>query len=543
MPYGGAYMGLMGLQEILELVSRHLFEIHVNLDTRVNILILGTVALAAINFRSFRDQFLVVLRSLARGFRLFFVTFPAWILRNPLLRKILTSRPVALLWRVVVKPLLLAVIAWGATRLVGLSPADASGLALFVLLASSFVFNTRVGQRLEELCVEGVVEAWREVVDNLIPGLFHAIMEAFERMLQWVEKLLYSVDEWLRFREGQSPLSLAGKASLGLVWGIVAYLVRIYVNLLIEPQVNPIKHFPVVTVSHKMMIPFLAVLTHWLKLRLDPFVGIWLAETLSWANVLLLPGFFGFLVWELKSNWRLYEANRPISLETVVVGSHGETVVRLLRQGFHSGTIPKLFAKLRNAERISGRDKAVVKRRAALHHVEESLRRFVERDVVALLRESRALGGRAIHLGSIKLATNRIRIDLVTDGDDHPPLRIEFVERQGILAAHLLQEGWLESLYPEARRTFDDALIGLYKMSGVQVVTQGDPLAVRTIDFDKIVVKWSTWADSWDGEITGARPPALVAGFSGILKSKESPPDGKSKSSQGNLASHADSPS
>ena len=48
---------------------------------------------------------------------------------------------------------------------------------------------------------------------------------------------------------------------LGLVWVVVAYLVRIYVNLLIEPQVNPIKHFPVVTVSHKVILPLSVHLT------------------------------------------------------------------------------------------------------------------------------------------------------------------------------------------------------------------------------------------------------------------------------------------
>ena len=36
---------------------------------------------------------------------------------------------------------------------------------------------------------------------------------------------------------------------LGLVWFFAAYVIRLYTNLLIEPQVNPIKHFPVVTVA------------------------------------------------------------------------------------------------------------------------------------------------------------------------------------------------------------------------------------------------------------------------------------------------------
>ena len=34
-----------------------------------------------------------------------------------------------------------------------------------------------------------------------------------------------------------------------------------------------------------------------------------------------------------------------------IIGHHGETMARLLRPGFHSGTLPKRFAKLRRAER------------------------------------------------------------------------------------------------------------------------------------------------------------------------------------------------
>ena len=58
-----------------------------------------------------------------------------------------------------------------------------------------------------------------------------------------------------------------------------------------------------------------------------------------------MPGVFGFLVWELKENWKLYRANRATNLRPVMIGHHGETMLRLLRPGFHSGTLPKLFAK------------------------------------------------------------------------------------------------------------------------------------------------------------------------------------------------------
>ncbi len=49
---------------------------------------------------------------------------------------------------------------------------------------------------------------------------------------------------------------MVAKAGLGLFWFFVAYVLRFAVNVLIEPQINPIKHFPVVTVSHKLLLPF-----------------------------------------------------------------------------------------------------------------------------------------------------------------------------------------------------------------------------------------------------------------------------------------------
>ena len=42
----------------------------------------------------------------------------------------------------------------------------------------------------------------------------------------------------------RSASTLGTKAFLGVVWFFVTYVVRFVVTLLVEPQVNPIKHFP-----------------------------------------------------------------------------------------------------------------------------------------------------------------------------------------------------------------------------------------------------------------------------------------------------------
>lgn len=51
-----------------------------------------------------------------------------------------------------------------------------------------------------------------------------------------IDRLLYAVDEWLRFRGGQGRVTLVAKTVLGFVWFLVSYLVRLYVNVFIEPS-------------------------------------------------------------------------------------------------------------------------------------------------------------------------------------------------------------------------------------------------------------------------------------------------------------------
>src|SRR5206468_6005352 len=120
---------------------------------------------------------------------------------------------------------------------------------------------------------------------------------------------------------------------------------------------------------------------------LAPYVG-WepgFAIVVCGAIGTMIPGIFGFLAWELKENWKLYTANRPTTLRPVLLGHHGETMARLLRPGFHSGTVPKLFRKLRRAHRKARRTRQPVaellrKPVYHLHEVQHALKRYVERE-------------------------------------------------------------------------------------------------------------------------------------------------------------------
>ncbi len=192
-------------------------------------------------------------------------------------------------------------------------------------------------------------------------------------------------------------------------------------------------------------------------------------------TVFLVPGAFGFLMWELKENWRLYAANRQTNLEPIVVGEHGENVVQLLRPGFRSGTIPKLYAKLRRAGRKSfwtGRWGGVRKYREHLHEAEEHLRRLVDRELLAILRQSPLWPFDEIATGEIHLGSNRISIELYCPDLSTHGMWLELEESGGVLVAGITQRGWFDQLTPATRQTLLDALAGFYKISGVSLVRE-----------------------------------------------------------------------
>ncbi|SIO62358.1 hypothetical protein SAMN05444166_7022 [Singulisphaera sp. GP187] len=540
MPYGGAFLILEGLQHIIGPLVHLLGGGHIHIMNIPSLLILGTVALGVLDFPNFRQGFLLAIRVVGRGLRMVFFDSLAWVLRQPLLRFLFVGRFASLVWRFLLKPAIVTAPVWVLAKPMGLGQQAVALLSATVFVTSILVINSRLGRDFEEIVADEVVRTWKQLYRDIVPGIYRIIVRTFDTVLETVDRFLYAVDEWLRFRSGQTKFMLASKALLGAGWFFVAYLVRIYVNLLIEPQVNPIKHFPVVTVSHKIILPLSLTLTRILAAPLMP-LGKVVANFIAGTTVVLLPGVFGFLVWELKENWRLYRANRRETLGPIAVGSHGETIGRLLRPGFHSGTIPKLFTKLRKGERRwlrEGREKGVIKQIEALHHVEEALRQFIEREFLALLRESRTLGSMEIEVSALRLATNRISFELSSREESTDVIRIEFVEQAGNLIAEVAEPGWLSDLSDVRRQTLTTAIVGLYKLSGIdRIRVQSSDQTARNappneragaqsvlIPFQRITVSWKTWVEAWEKKLSstsldpnfteglGILPPTTQAG-------------------------------
>ena len=137
--------------------------------------------------------------------------------------------------------------------------------AIFLLL--NVLINSRFGRNVEEVLIDWSVESWHRFGIRFLVGLFWWFVDLFRRLMQWIERLMYAVDEWLRFKSGQGRLMMVLKGALGTVWFFVAYAIRFCVNLLIEPQLNPVKHVPWVTVSHKIMLAM------WIAMDLHGFLA------------------------------------------------------------------------------------------------------------------------------------------------------------------------------------------------------------------------------------------------------------------------------
>jgi hypothetical protein len=445
---------------------------HVHFAHTYTVIPLGLLLALLLHVGTLRDRMGQALLRTWRLLLFLFLDVPVHVLNLPPVRAVLQSRLYLLTYRFVLKPLAWATPVPLMLWWLGVDRGSVALLegSLFVLLCA--LLNSRLGLQVEEACTDRLVRTWQIMRVNIIPETIRLTLYIFKRAVEEIERFLYTVDEWFRFRRGDSRLSLTLKLVLGLIWYCITYVVRLTINLFIEPTYNPIKHFPVVTITAKLMIPFFLVLKEYIQGPLEPVIGVTGASVVLGVVIFFLPGFAGFLVWELKENWRLYRANQSPTLVPEVVGHHGETVLRLMRPGIQSGTLPKLYARLRHSERTNESSKAR-KQIEALHQTEESLRRFVARDLLATLAASHSWRlGDLVHAGEIQTATNCIRIELRCPQLGLVGARIDFEEHDGWLLASVARSGWLPQLTPEQARTFANALAGFYKLAGVHLLRE-----------------------------------------------------------------------
>jgi hypothetical protein len=444
-------------------------------ETLSSVLLVGFLLMALIHLKPFREWFFAQTFRALKLLRTVVIDLPQKILHLPVVQKLWRNRTFVRIRRVVLTPVLISVI---GCRFV---PWLLNGVALnwwwvsAITVLSSLALNSRLGRDTQELTAEWVGNTWYKLHARVVMAVIDWVIDFFRMLLNFLERFLYAVDEWLRFHSDESWLSIVVKAVLGVIWSFASFLIRIYVNLLIEPTFHPVKHFPVVTVAHKMILPGLIYLEGSMVDVLSPYLGTALARSVTWFNIFFIPGIFGFAVWELKENWRLYLANRKENLTPVPVGSHGETVARLLRPGFHSGTLPKLFRRLRRLEHQSASFKRFSARRAArgrLEHVETAIRSFVERDLIRLLELCPVWSGTGLRCGHIHAASNSFSVEIECSLLGETPVVMLFQEQSSWVVASIHETGWLRFASADQLRSFQNAIEGFYRKGGIDLVRE-----------------------------------------------------------------------
>lgn len=499
LPFGGAFVILEGLSHLVEPISDYSFGEPIHLYSNEAMIGLGCIIWAIMHFEQIRVRLYEGMFAAWKFLRGIAFDLPRALLQIPMVEQALKSLPMKLFRRHLLSPLILTFLLWILLPYEGgwlsrSTPWAAAGIFIIAFAA----LNSRLGRDTEELTWEWLGRAWYRFRVHILFGLFNWIVDTFRQIMDFIERVLYSVDEQLRFRTGESSLTLAVKSVLTFIWSIVQAVVRFCVTLLIEPQVNPIKHFPVVTVSHKLLVPLIVPFARQLAAA---GMDHGLAFTSMTVVITCIPGLFGFLAWELKENWKLYAANRSTNLKPSQIGHHGETVLRMLRPGFHSGTIPKLFAKCRRAARKS-RFTPEYNRQATyqerLHHEAEAIQHFAEREFVELLRRTRSLGEIPLAVAHVDLCTNRIGLKFHCERFPDDDLEVSFAEQSGWIVAGIDRPGWLSKLSNEQAQVFRAALAGFYALSAVDLVREqvesqfGTPAPAYDISEQGLVI----WPDT-----------------------------------------------
>jgi hypothetical protein len=541
-------------------------------------LLLGFFLLGLIRLAGLRDLLSAAGAHSYRIVRFIGYVLPRRLWRLPWLQKLLRSWPVLLFYWYVLKPLALTsalCLYWPA--MFGTLP-----VAGVTFVAADIFLNSRFGYAISEAFVEALVFLYGWLRFDVLHGVVRLVNHFFKRVTDGVQYLLYTVDEWLRFRSDQSQFTMVLRAVLGVFWFPVGNLVRLYFVTLIEPTINPLKlPLSILAAKFLVLIPIYFNLVYnpvsderaTLIGHLSPHTGPGFALVLLYTVILptlwLLGSGIAFFLWEMQENWRLFRANRPSRLRPVIIGGHGETMLRLLKPGAHSGTVPKLFAQLRRAERAAyrtGNWRAARTYRQALREVARSVRLFVERELLVLLQQSKRWGNQPIRVGQVLLSCNRIRIELAHAVFADEPVWLAFEHRSGWLLGSLQGPGWLQHLSAVHVQIFTTALAGIYKIAGVDFVREqlasllpmdapgyditayelivwtghrngqaiaydlgdgqdqlrprresgkvvkGAPvLNARRLFFSRVPLTWTEWVEFWQKDHEGPGPPDLLS--------------------------------
>ena len=427
---------------------------HPALTTPAAVLLLAATLSAGANTGPGRDAARRCGRWAMRLGRLLLFTGLPRLLRSAPVQWLLNRRLVRRLHEQILAPVTLGLLPllpltalWLLAHPQDLGPAAWAALLTLAYALGTLLRETPAGRR----GLDDLATGWRHLRDLLrqerLADLIAPVMAFFKQWIRTLDEGLHRIRTHLSPRLGEGPVTTLLKTLVAPLWAAWESVVQFYVVVLIEPQTNPIKHFPVVTLGHKLLLPWLPTLSYGLHAGLSPLLPNALAFPLIAATIFLLPGLFGFLFWELKENWRLYAANRTDPVPAARVGAHGETLAGLLRRGLRGGTIPKAFDRLRQVLDRQVRDetpdpRALRRALARLAAITALIARFAERELVIPLRAAcrdpattTPAGTAQLVLAAPRVASHEIELRVQRGGAAAGSIPLELVLRLAPAAA------------------------------------------------------------------------------------------------------------
>lgn len=407
-PFGGTYLALKSIDLLLHLAPESEPSLH--FATPLSVTAGATLA----NLVLYTEIGRHVLRAIWQGsrtlFHLLLIQAPRRLLQWPPLARLLGTGFFRSLARNLIQPMLFGILPLTPIIALAVLVEEIPIEPGFWLLGLAFALgtlarNTPAGRRFVDNLVTYLVQIQRRINQTLVLGLIQQLLYFFKEATRRIAQALHRVEEGLMHHLNEPIGSFLIKALAAPAWAFAEALLQFYITVLVEPQVNPVKHFPIVTIGHKILLPFLPTITALMLEMTGSVLPAVVTIPLVTLTIILLPGLFGFVVWELKENWKLYQANHTAALrgteeeqegmrviEPAVIGSHGETMRGILYRGFHSGALPKAYDCVRQAIEKQLRDQALYPRRIRvcerrLRSIEQAISVFVYRELSFALSE------------------------------------------------------------------------------------------------------------------------------------------------------------
>ncbi len=355
------------------------------------------------------------------------------------------------------------------------------------------LLNMRPGLMAGALIIRSLKKVFSHLGNGLLSGAVLLWQGILKKMLTGIDGMILLVEEWISVRQKDEGLWITLQALLQSLWFPLGYTLRFSFMVVIEPFLNPVK-LPVCFVAMKIFYPVVGPPLH---LTLDGTFNFFLVEALVWVIDFIIPGAFGFFFWEFRENWRLYEANRPIRMPPAMVGPQGETLRELLEPGFHAGTIPAVYRRLRKACDLRATRTDLRLERACLREIgeiSEDLARLTRRQFCDILDRCVAWQNLMADVAPTRglsldgspgvpstgftvrppvLATNRIilLLDWFHPGKNpaNEPLSIDIKFMVGRLFVRVDNPSWLARIPAEGTRSLTASLAWFFTQMGIGV--------------------------------------------------------------------------